>query len=390
MTYAVGVVALLAGLVASIALHEYGHYAAARRFGVKVVEFMVGFGPRVWVRRRGETEVGLRLIPLGGYIRMIGMYPPHSRLGAVEHGSLAPADRDRTFHSLDPWRKVVIMIAGPLMNLLLGVVLLTMATSVVGLPAATLEVGRLTTCAEVGLDCESTSAQDMGLRPGDRIVALAGRQPGSWDELVRLIDTYAGERVDLTVQREGRQLTLQGMLGGEPGSGHLGIAPGVEYRRTGVAAAVAGSADSVVRTAAAVVSMPARLYDLAGAVFGVNPRDPSGPIGVVGLARISGELAAGSAGWRPATLDILLLLAGLNLSLFVFNLIPLVPLDGGNALVALFEMARRAWARWFGRTQPPAVDGAALLPLTYTVAFALLAMAVLVTIADVVKPLTVG
>jgi Zn-dependent protease len=136
--------------------------------------------------------------------------------------------------------------------------------------------------------------------------------------------------------------------------------------------------------------MPARLYDLAGAVFGVNPRDPSGPIGVVGLARISGELAAGSAGWRPATLDILLLLAGLNLSLFVFNLIPLVPLDGGNALVALFEMARRAWARWFGRTQPPAVDGAALLPLTYTVAFALLAMAVLVTIADVVKPLTVG
>jgi membrane-associated protease RseP (regulator of RpoE activity) len=387
MSYAFGVAALILGLLASIALHEYGHLVVARWARVKVSDFMVGFGPRVWGRKIGETEFGLRLIPLGGYIRMIGMYPPHSKLGVDEHANLGPADRARVFHAIHPGKKIAVMVAGPAMNLLLGVLLITMAGMGIGLPGPTPEISRLSSCGEVRDECVETPAQKMGLLPGDRVVAIAGSGVLDWPGLVDAIDRSAGRDVEVRVLRGDSEVRLSGEIGKVGEAGFLGIVPATSYQRVGPAD-VAGIVSSTVdRTVNAIAGFPARLVELTGVVLRGQPRDPSGPIGVVGLARISGEVAESSADWRVAVLDILLLLAGLNISLFVFNLIPLVPLDGGNALTAMFELVRRSYARVRGRVVPPAVDGAKLLPLTYSVAIFLLAMAVLVTLADIVEPL---
>jgi membrane-associated protease RseP (regulator of RpoE activity) len=388
MIYTLGVVALVTGLLASIALHEYGHMAVARKLGVKVTDFMIGFGPRLWSRMVGETEVGLRLIPLGGYIRMIGMYPPHSRMGESEHANLEPADRGRVFHAVHPAGKIAIMVAGPAMNLLLAVTLIALAGVGIGIPTPTTEIGQLRTCAESGRDCGKTPAQQMGLRSGDKVLRIGDAAIATWPDLVGAVDRNAGEVTTVVVRRAGSSVELEGLVGGSAGEGFLGVSPGTAYERVSpgdVAGIVSGT---VVRTAGAIIGFPERLVELAGVVIGSKSRDPNGPVGVVGLARISGEVAEDSRDLRKAVLDILLLLAGLNVSLFVFNLIPLVPLDGGNAFTALVELLRRWVAQVRGRPIPAAVDGARLLPLTYTVALFLLAMAGLVTVADIVEPLS--
>jgi membrane-associated protease RseP (regulator of RpoE activity) len=388
VSYAFGVVALMGGLILSIGLHELGHLAAARRFGVKVTDFMVGFGPKVWGRLVGETQVGLRLIPLGGYIKMIGMYPPHSRLGVGEHAELDPVDRQRVFHAIHPFKKIIVMVAGPAMNLVLALFLLAVAAMGIGLPTATNQVGALTNCADAGRDCVQTPAQSMGLRPGDVIVGING-EVSSWAGVVAAIDRHAGGEVEVVVERGGELTSLLGVLDGSGGEGYLGIAPATSFERLGAGMVVEIGLDMITRTGEAVMSFPRKLVELVGVVLGGEPRDPAGPVGVVGLARLSGEFVADADQWRSGALDVILLLAGLNMSLFVFNLIPLVPLDGGNALTALIELVRRGWARMRGGANPPAVDGARLLPLTYTVAIGLLAMALLVTVADIIEPMSI-
>ena len=229
MTYLIGVLLIALGIGASIALHEIGHLVPAKKFGVKCTQYMVGFGPTIWSRRRGDTEYGVKAVPLGGYVRMIGMFPPRreddgklrvsstgrwtqlseqARAQALEE--IGPGDEDRVFYKLPVWKRVVIMLGGPVMNLVIAAVLLTGLITLHGLPELTSQVSTVAACAPTDVtveDCEgqpASPASAAGLQPGDRITAVDGVPVSGWGETSYAIQN-AGPRAEITVERDGTE-----------------------------------------------------------------------------------------------------------------------------------------------------------------------------------------
>ncbi|MFZ0325420.1 MAG: site-2 protease family protein [Actinomycetes bacterium] len=423
-----GVLFFAVGVAASIALHEVGHLLPAKRFGVKVTQYMVGFGPTVWSRRRGETEYGVKVVPLGGYIRMIGMFPPHrNREGQMVVASTAtgpframvdsaraqsaeevlPGDEDRVFYRLKTHQKLVVMLGGPTMNLVIAGVLFTMAMSGFGVPQLTTKVDSVVPCVPaVGADsCAPTDprspALTAGVKPGDVIVAIDGQSVSDWTAAADRIRAMGGQQAVLTVQRGGvdTNLTVDVVATQRPtvdnpnkyvDAGYVGIRPALQQVRQPITAVPGQMWDFGVRSGSAVLSIPSKMVGVWQAAFGGATRDATGPVSLVGVGRFSAEVAADKASlsWRFSNL--LMLLAALNMALFLFNLIPLLPLDGGHVAGALYEGAKRQVARWRHRPDPGPVDVAKALPLAYGVAFALIGMSALLMYADVVNPIRLG
>jgi membrane-associated protease RseP (regulator of RpoE activity) len=328
-----------------------------------------------------------------------------------------PGDENRVFYRLSVPKKVLVMLGGPAMNLVIAAVVATITLSGVGLPMLTPLVSSVTECVvparvleervAAGEDPDACRAGDAaspaaeaGLRPGDRIVAVAG-EPTShlspWADVTEVVRASAGEPVALTVEREGvrRELTVTPVATERPapdGTGYetvgfLGVGPTAEQVTVPVTAVPAFLWDATTRTAAAIVGIPQRMVGIWNAAFSGEERDRNGPIGIVGVSRLGGEVAAleeESLRWRASTF--LLLVASLNLALFVFNLIPLLPLDGGHIAGALYEGARRQVARLRRVPDPGPVDVARMLPVAYTVALLLVGMSALLLYADIVNP----
>jgi membrane-associated protease RseP (regulator of RpoE activity) len=377
---------------------------------------------------RGETEYGLKWIPFGGYIRMVGMFPPHRNregdlvLAATSTGPLQSMMEDarrssaeeirageehRAFYQLPVPKKLVVMLGGPTMNLLLAAVLYTVALVAIGVPTLTMAVESVAPCvpSNVAAECADTDprspAAEAGVRAGDVIVAVDGVAYDDWLEVVDVVRALPGEDVVLTVLRDGREvdlaLTVGSTLVPDPDNptedveaGFIGVSPGIEQQRAPVSAVPERMWTFVSRTAQAIVSIPSKMVGVWQAAFGEEERDPTGPVSVVGVGRISVEVAEDQAttSWKLA--NWLMLLAGLNMALFFFNLIPLLPLDGGHVAGALYEGARRQVARIRGRPDPGPVDVARMLPVAYTVAFLLIGMSVLLIYADVVNPISLN
>ena len=431
MLTAVGIVLFSFGILLSIALHEIGHLVPAKKFGVKVTEYMVGFGPSLWSRKRGETTYGVKWIPLGGYIRMIGMFPPakdgrvrSSSTGALQsmvndarHASaqeVQPGDEDRVFWKLPVRQKLVVMMGGPTMNLIIATVLFTIVLCVLGTPQVTTTVSQVSPCVPssaastksgTAAACTSadpvTPAAQAGLKPGDKIVALNGQQYDHWADLTKQIRAHGGDQVTLTVERDGKTIDVPVTLIEIPrpnpdtnkteNVGFLGVTPSVDRVREPLTAVPAQMWHLTAATGKAIVSIPQRMVGVWDAAFGGGQRDPNGPIGVVGVTRIGGEVAAAHGdpiSWKIGWF--LSLLASLNLALFVFNLIPLLPLDGGHVAGALYEGAKRQVARLRHLPDPGPVDVARMLPVAYTVAFLLIGMSALLLYADIVNPIRIG
>ena len=386
--YFLGVLFVALGISVSIALHEVGHLLPAKKFGVKVTQYMVGFGPTIWSRKRGETEYGLKAVPLGGYIRMIGMFPPKpgadpSILRSSSTGRFSQlmdqareesmeqvkaGDENRVFYKLSVPRKVVVMLGGPTMNLVIAVALLTGIFTLYGIGEITSRVSAVSQCVQTvpanGTAPAACSASDpqapanlAGIRPGDRIISLAGQPVSTWDDVRALVRPNGGRQIDVVVERAGQRLDLKATpilndvprfdAAGDPvlGAngkgltdrvGFMGFSPTAEIVKQPLAAAPALIADQISRTAGVVFRIPQKMVGIAQAAFGGGARDPNGPMSVVGVGRVAGEVAdgqlSGVAGSGSAKFVVLLsLIASLNLALFVFNLIPLLPLDGGHA-----------------------------------------------------------
>jgi membrane-associated protease RseP (regulator of RpoE activity) len=435
LLWVVGILAAAVGVAVSIALHEVGHLLPAKRFGVKVVQYMVGFGPTLWSRRRGETEYGVKAIPLGGYIRMIGMFPPgpDGRLKASTTGRWAlmaeearqasfvevePGEEHRTFYRRPVWQRIVIMFGGPFVNLVLALVLTAVAASAIGQPGFVPTLSAVSQCVlpatstatACGPDDPAAPGAAAGLLPGDEIVEFDGAAVTDWETLSADIRDHGGQAVDLVVRRDGERVpitvtpvlteravtTATGETTGETREvGFLGVSPSIAVVRTPLSEVPGVVGTQVQGVVGIVLRLPQRLYDVAQAAFGSAPRDPNGPIGVVGIGRLAGELNAQPAiipgdELAERTSRIVSLLAGLNVALFVFNMIPLLPFDGGHIAGALWEVVKKGVFRLRRRPDPGPVDVAKAMPLAYGVSILLVGMSVLLLYADIVRPVTLN
>ena len=422
----IGVALFMLGLLVSIGWHEAGHLLVAKAFGVRVTHYMLGFGPTLFSRTWGSTEYGIKAIPIGGSVRIVGMVPP-ARDGVRARGPLRrlieqarqadrsrmlPGDQARQFYRLHPAKRILVMFAGPLQNLLLAMVLLGVIVTAVGLPAEIPVISGVSQCLVPAtitttvcpLNASPTPAVRAGLRPGDRITAVAGQQISTWDQAVGLIQASAGTTVPLSFERAGVIRTVQvpivvnavavfdatGHLSGAEHTGFLGVFVTTEYQRQSPVAAFGLAGQFIGASTHSLLALPARIAPMWNAVFGGGQRQANSPVGIVGVGRIGGEILSLAAQPRAKIVLFLELLAGFNIGLFLLNLLPLLPLDGGHILGAAIEWVRRGAARVLHRTAPGPFDVSRLMPMAYVVAALFLGMSVLTLLADVLNPLTLS
>jgi membrane-associated protease RseP (regulator of RpoE activity) len=432
--YALGVVVFAVALIISIAWHEAGHLLFAKLFGVRVTQYMIGFGRTVWSRTRGETEYGIKAIPLGGYIRMIGMVPPGkdgrarfnttaaSPLGiarqireqtrAGDRALVTEADEGRQFYQLHPFKRIVVMVAGPAQNLIFAIVLFAIALMAVGLPAASTTISDVSACVvpvassgqEQRTDClptdPATPAAAAGLASGDRIVAIDGTPIDSWTQVQQAIAASGGRTVLLTYERAGQTHTAAvpvvaterptfdaaGNVTGASVIGFLGVSPAEEFVPQGLGSAFVRTGDFIGQASAAVLRIPQRIPAVWDAIAHPSRNDPDRPMGIIGAGRIGGEILAQPMPIQAKVVWVLNLLAGFNMSLFLLNLLPLLPLDGGHVLGAAIDWVRRGWAAMRRRSRPREFDVAALMPIAYIVVLGFVALSLLTAVADIVNP----
>ncbi|MFE5030649.1 M50 family metallopeptidase [Streptomyces sp. NPDC056683] len=426
-----GIVVFVIGLLVSIAWHELGHLSTAKLFGIRVPQYMVGFGPTIWSRRKGDTEYGIKAVPLGGYIRMIGMFPPgadgrvtarstspwrsmieDARSAAFEE--LQPGDETRLFYTRAPWKRVIVMFAGPFMNLILAVALFLTVLMGFGISQQTTTVSSVSQCviaqSENRDTCKKTDAASpaaaAGLKAGDKIVSFNGVRTDSWNQLSDLIRSTPGKDVAIVVDRKGQDVTLHAKIatnqvakkdssgqivqGQYVTAGFLGFSAATGIVRQDFGESLTWMGDRVGEAVDSIVSLPGKIPALWDAAFDGAPRQADSPMGVVGAARVGGEIFTLDIPPTEQLAMALMLVAGFNLSLFLFNMLPLLPLDGGHIAGALWESLRRNLARVLRRPDPGPFDVAKLMPVAYVVAGVFICFTVLVLIADVVNPVKIS
>ncbi len=419
-----GILFLIFVVMISIGLHELGHLTPAKKFGVKVTQYMIGFGPTIWSKKKGETEYGIKAIPLGGYIRMIGMVPP-PRDGKEAKGPFAeivntarkqsmdeiePGDENKVFYKLSVPKKLTVMIGGPFMNLVLAFVFFTISFAGIGFPAATNQVKQVVAClpsdVDVLGDClvgtTPSPALAAGMKADDKIIKFSGKEITNWEELASAIQKSSEGTVAITVLRNEKEFELEAQivnairpesanaLTANKPAPYLGIAPQIIMEKQPVSSVVKTLEEITVGTGQVLWNLPNRVGQLFGAAFLGEKRDPAGLVGIVGVTRVGGEIAAADIPvmWRVATL--LNLAGGLNMALFLFNLLPLLPLDGGHAAGAIYEGLRRQIARIRRKPDPGPADTSKMLPFAYSVAILLIGLSILLLYVDVVNPVRLG
>ncbi len=419
------------GLLASIALHEIGHMVPAKKFGMKVTQYFVGFGRTVWSTKRGETEYGFKAIPLGGYVRIIGMFPPSKTVenpdGTVqvraantgpfqslienarsaEYETIDKADAPRLFYAKPWWQKLIVMSGGPMVNVLIAFILFSGLFMFYGTAVNQTTVSTVTECvipaSEASADrvCQSgdkaSPAKQAGFQPGDKILEFNGTAIGSWDQLTTLIRDNQDEAATIVVERGGQQQTLQtstiiNEMYDEAGSdkivsvGFLGVSPERTIERQDFAFVVDRMGFLTVMTAKALVAFPGKLVGVAGSIAG-GEREQDSPMSIVGATRVAGDVVSrDELGSGEKIAFFISMLASVNLFIALFNFIPLLPLDGGHIAGALWEALKRGFARLRGRPDPGHVDVAKLLPVAYLAASFIVVMGGLLIIADLVNP----
>ncbi|NJQ05314.1 M50 family metallopeptidase [Streptomyces lonarensis] len=426
LMFILGIVIFVLGLLFSIAWHELGHLSTAKMFGIRVPQYMVGFGPTLWSRRKGETEYGIKAIPLGGYIRMIGMFPPgddgrvrqrstspfrgmieDARAAAYEE--LQPGDEKRLFYTRKPWKRIIVMFAGPAMNLILAVGIFLGVLMAFGIPTSTTTVATVQECvvaqSEERDECRAgdpaAPANEAGMLPGDTILEFNGEPVTDWGTLQQDIRATVGP-ADITVERDGAPLDLRVNLienqvakldgngewveGEYVTTGFLGISPASGIVKQDFPEAVDRMGDIMVTGFEALLAVPSKVPGLWDAAWGVGERDQDSPMGVVGAARVGGEIFTLDIPASQQVATALFLVAGFNLSLFLFNMLPLLPLDGGHIAGAGWESARRKGAKLLRRPDPGPFDVARMMPVAYVVAAVFICFTLLVLAADIVTP----
>lgn len=432
--FVLGVVIFVVGLAISIALHEIGHLVPAKLFGVRVRQYMIGFGPTIFSRTKGETEYGVKAIPLGGYISMAGMFPPGKTpeasnskarifMGKLVQDAREASDESmvgtpagRAFYSLPVYKRVIIMLGGPFMNLVIAFVLFSVLLMGFGQVQSTNTVASVSECVLAATSTQTACASGdpvspgaaAGVLPGDTLISFNGQSLTDWNATTAIIRESAGISLAVVVLRNDVQVPLtitpvaterleytaegvpvMGADGKQAVStvGFVGIGPQAGFVPQPITAVLPAMGANISGVVNVIANLPDRLGGVANAAFGSGERDLNGPISVVGVGRVAGEIA--STDLMPVqskVASLISVLASLNIALFVFNLIPLLPLDGGHIAGAMWESIRRGWAKLRKKVDPGPFDTAKLMPLTFVVFVLIMGMSALLIYADVVKP----
>ncbi|MFI7676580.1 M50 family metallopeptidase [Actinophytocola sp. NPDC049390] len=406
LTWLFGVVLFALGICVSVALHEAGHMWAAKAFGMKVRRYFIGFGPKIWSFRRGETEYGLKAIPAGGFCDIAGM---------TALDEVTPDEAPRAMWRYPTWKRFVVMVAGSVTHFILGFIILYLMAATMGLPnVAGTPVISGTDCAASTQDVKTyeyaecgpsdpAPARDAGLRPGDEIVSIDGKATPTWSDVVARVQQLSGAH-EFVILRDGTERTvtidIQTVQRVAPDDtpdntednklvevGAIGVTSTPVYQYT-AASAVGGSLEFTgtmfVRVWEGLLAFPEKIPKVIEAIGG-GERDPDTPVSVVGASIIGGD-AVERGVWEL----FLLLLATLNFFVGVFNLLPLLPLDGGHIAVLFYEKIRDWLRKLRGKPAGGPVDYTKLSAVTMVFIFIGGAVMLLTITADIVNPIRIG
>jgi membrane-associated protease RseP (regulator of RpoE activity) len=395
MSFLLGVVIFVVAILISVILHEAGHFLTAKKFGMQATQFFIGFGQTVWSTKRGETEYGIKALPFGAFVRITGM----TNLDEVD-----PADEPRSMRNKPAWQRAIVMVAGSFMHFALAFVLLLALALGIGhanYSANTNAIGSVATCVPASLkayekgSCAGSKgaspAKKAGIQSGDKIIAVGGTPVHNWTQLgVAIRAQPVGKPVPLTVLRDGKRITLHATPAKIPGckGSCIGIGEAVVFQRSSPVGAVtfAGRAfgEVLVGSAQAFAKLPAALPDLFKKD---RSKTAAGNVSsVVGAADIAGQAVSSGGGWQYSVSDLLLIIISLNIFIGAFNLLPLLPLDGGHLAVIFYERIRAWLARLRGRPDPGLVDMQRLVPISAGVFVLLIGLGVLLMAADIFNP----
>ena len=424
--YLAGILFIVLGIGVSIGIHEIGHLVPAKLFGVKVTRYMIGFGPTLYSKKVGETEYGLKAFPLGGYIAMLGMYPPAkkpeaktgffrdmiSQARTAHSESETKADANRKFYQLPVGKRMIIMLGGPFMNLVLGVLLTAIALTGFGIYQSSLKIEAVSVCLEnTTTDCsvsEQTPAYIAGLQAGDEVVGIAGQKANDWAQIRQILTSTP--TAELEVLRDGKliKLTVTAVLQQRPqfdalgspvldeagdivyqAQPFLGVFLSPERKALPLPQSLEASGQTIAQIGQLILRLPQEVIKVTAVTFGGGERDITGPISIVGIGQVAGEVAASEeASFVDKFATGIQILGSLNFALFVFNMIPLLPLDGGHVAGGIYESLKRGLYRIAGKKDPGPADTALLMPLTWFVFIALLLVSALLITADLVNPVS--
>ncbi|MEY8565244.1 site-2 protease family protein [Corynebacterium sp.] len=405
MSFALGVVLFALGIGVTIALHEAGHMVAARACGMRVRRYFIGFGPTVWSFTRGHTEYGLKAVPLGGFCDIAGM---------TVNDPWTEEEEPYLMIHRPAWKRVVVMMAGIIVNIVLGVLIIFGVAVSFGLPSTEppkAEAVELVCSPDVvDEDAETAppctgegSAESSGVQVGDTFLSVDGERTGGIPDVIEAVQAIgrdAGEdgvqvgdtvTVPATVDRNGQRVDLDLQVQVVERAGETVGAIGVQFDGSGQmvdynpVTAVGGTADFTWnlgrQTVEALIDLPQRYWPVVQSIFGAE-RQPDSPVSVVGASHAGGQLVE-----QNQWMAFLVLLANLNFFLAVFNLVPLPPLDGGHAVIVIYEKLRDRLRRLRGLEPGGPVDYVKVMPVTYVATGVLMVFGLTVIVADVVNPL---
>jgi membrane-associated protease RseP (regulator of RpoE activity) len=394
LAFILGVVIFVVALLTSVMLHELGHFLTAKKFGMRVTQFFVGFGQTLWSTFRGETEYGVKALPFGGFVKITGMT-------SIEEVDVA--DEPRSFRQKPGWQRIIVLAAGSFMHFVLALFLFFVLAIGIGqannntnvissiaacVPTSVKALNSVNPC--VGSHAKSP-AEVAGLKPNDKIVSVAGKPVGTWNELhTALTAQQAGVPIPVVVERGGRHVRVEVTLAAIPSRPvpYLGVTPATAYQRTGFVGAVSFAGDQFASTltssASAIGKLPSAIPDL----FAKNRANTAaGQVSsVVGVGDLTGQVVQAALPWQAKVSVLLYLIASLNIFVGAFNLLPLLPLDGGHLAVVIFERIRAWFNRLRGRPDPGLVDIQRLVPLSLVVFALLVGFGTLLIAADIFNP----
>ena len=374
-----GIIAFALALLLSVMIHEFGHYLTAKRFDMKVTEFFLGFGKRIWSFTRGETEFGIKAIPAGGYCRIEGMTP---------RDVMPAGEESRAFFGASTTRKLIVLGAGSFAHFVIGFLLIFSIFFGVGVNTLLSDVTRVS---------PNSAAAAAGFLPGDKIVAINGKEVTDWYQDSRAIALSQGRQLTFTVERDGREISIAAAPTYFESEKRyvLGVVTKIGNQREGFISSLTESAQATAllirESVKALIALPTKVPQLIRQTFGNEERDPNGLVGVVGAARVSGDAVSSNKLNNTERLGtFILLIASLNIFVGLFNLLPLLPLDGGHMAVAIADEIRAFYARLRGKPRPAGIDVNVLTPITMTVFVVLAVLTAVLLIADIFNPVSLN